>query len=188
MSRSGKAISIIVLSYLLFGLFNLFQHGYFLVPVTYNALVVFIIALAAFLPNLKQLKQVHVLFFTYSFAGCILHPFLWEIALSREQQFQLFDSLAFDVLRIIQWVVLIAFFLKTSYNRVENKLKIEWLIPAVFATGCLFNPPMWYICLLFIVSGLSAFYTLKRRTIGTDSLMDVLIGTGVIYLVSVFYD
>ncbi len=187
MSPSGKTISVIVLSYLLFGLFNLFQFGQFVVPVTYNALVVFVITCAAFIPNRKQLKTVHALFFMSASLGFMLHPFLWEIFLSQEQQFSLFDNTVFDVLKIIQCVILTTFFLMVSYNKEENKLKIEWLIPALLSAGCLFNPPMWYVALLFILSGLSAFYTLRRRTIGTDVLMNVLVGTGVIYLISIFY-
>ncbi|HLU86329.1 MAG TPA: hypothetical protein VKZ44_01150, partial [Taishania sp.] len=68
----------------------------------------------------------------------------------------------------------------------EHKLKIEWLLPCVLSLGLLFNPPLWYTNMLFILTGFSAFYTLRRRTVGTDFLMEVLIGIGVVYLMNCF--
>lgn len=187
MTPSGKSVGIIVLSYLLFGLFNLFQFGAFVVPVTYNELIVFVIVSIVFSQNWKQLKSGHFLLFTYSLIGFGLHPFLWEIVLDQDQQSTFYDFILFDILAIFRWIFLTLFFLWLSYNRDENKLKVEWLIPALMTIGCFFNPPIWYISLLFIISGLSAFYTLSRRTIGTDFLMNILIGIGIIYLTSIFY-
>lgn len=187
MTPSGKSVGIIVLSYLLFGLFSLFQFGVFVVPVTYSQPVIFAIVTIVFVQNRKQLKSGHVLLFIYALTGFVLHPFLWEIYLRQDQQYELYDSIGFDLLKIIQWIALTLFFLWISYNRVENKLKIEWLIPALLTIGCFFNPPVWYFSLLFILSGLSAFYTLRRRTVGSDFLMEILVGTGIIYFVNVFF-
>lgn len=187
MTSSGKSVGIIVLSYLLFGLFNLFQFGAFVVPVTYNELIVFILVSVVFSQNRKDLKSGHWLLFAYSFIGFGMHPFLWEIILNQQQQSTFYDLILFDILAVLRWISLALFFLWLSYNRNENKLKIEWLLPAMMTICCFFNPPVWYFSLLFIISGLSAFYTLKRRTIGTDFIMDILIGIGIIYFTSIFY-
>lgn len=188
MTPSGKTISVVVLSYLLFGLFNLFQFGAFVVPVTYTELVIFIMVLASYVQNREQLRKYHLLLFIYALTGFILHPFLWEIFLNQEQQYTLYNFISFDILRIIQWILLALFFFSLSYNREENTLKIEWLIPAVLAIGCLFNPPMWYPALMFILSGLSALYTLRRRQVTEGEFtMEILIGIGVIYLINIFY-
>lgn len=187
MTPSERSVGIIVLSYLLFGLFNLFQFGTFVVPVTYNEIIVFVIVSVVFAQNRKKLKFGHLLLFTYSFIGFGLHPFVWEIILNQEQQSTFYDFILFDILAVFRWILLVLFFLWISYNRDENKLKIEWLIPALMTIGCFFNPPTWYFSLLFIISGLSAFYTLRRRTIATDFLMDILIGIGILYLTSIFY-
>lgn len=187
MTPSGKSAGIIVLSYLLFGLFNLFQFGVFVVPVPYAELVIFTLITVVFIQNWKELKSGHFLLFIYSLIGFGLHPFLWEIMLNQQQQSTFYDLILFDFLTIIRWISLILFFLWISYNRDENKLKIEWLIPALMTIGCFFNPPIWYFSLVFIISGLSAFYTLRRRTIGTDFTMEILIGIGIISAVNVFY-
>jgi hypothetical protein len=187
MTASGKSVGIIVLSYLLFGLFNLVQFGVFVVPVPYTELIVFMIVSVVFTQNWKQLKRYHIFLFSYALIGFVLHPFLWEIFLNREQQFILVDSIFYDILRIIELISLITFFVLLSYDRDKNLLKIEWLIPAILGVVCFFNPPMWYLSMLFILSGLSAFYTLRRRTIGTDFTMEILIGMGIIYAVNLFY-
>lgn len=159
----GKSVSIIVLSYFLFGLFILWEYGTFAVPVTYNDIIVFLIVLTTFLPKWKQLKATHYLLFSYAFFGFLIHPFLWEISLSQQQQFDFFHSIRIDIAKIIQLLSLILFFLVVSYDKKANKLKLEWLVPAVMSIGCFFYPA-WYLSLVFIVSGLSAFYTLRRRT------------------------
>lgn len=187
MTPSGKSVAVIVLSYVLFGLFNLFQFRTFVLPVTYTELVIFVLVSSVFVQHLKQLNAVHIVLLSFSLTGLIVHPFLWEIVLNQQEQYQLYDTLIFDVLNIIRWLLLSLFFLLLSYNREKHLLKIEWLIPAVLSLGCLFNPPMWYFSLLFILSGFSAFYTLRRRTVGSNFLMDVLIGIGLIYFLNVFY-
>lgn len=187
MSPSGKSVAVIVLSYVLFGLFNLFQFGVVVLPVTYTELVVFILVSVVLIQHLKQLTAVHITLFAFSLIGFILHPFLWEIALNQEHQYQLYNFIGFDLLKIVQWITLAVFFLLLSYNKAAHALKIEWLIPAVMSLGCLFNPPMWYFSLLFSIAGFSAFYTLRRRTVGGDFLMDVLIGIGVIYFLNIFF-
>lgn len=140
-----------------------------------------------FVQNWKQLQRPHIFLLTYALIGFLAHPFLWEIFLNQTQQFSLFNSLAFDVLKIVQLIVLAIFFFIESYDKNEHKLKIEWLIPAVLVLGCLLNPPMWYVSIVFIISGLSAFYTLGRRTIGTNFTMELLIGIGIIYAVNLFF-
>lgn len=184
---SKKSVSITVLSYFLFGLFVFLEYGEFVVPVPYNPLVVFLIVSTTFLANWKALSRPHYLLLIFATIGFLLHPFLWEITLNQAQQIQLFSSLIIDVLRGIQILTLVLFFVTVSYDKDANKLKIEWLLPAIMVVGCFFNPPMWYFSLIFIVAGLSAFYTLRRRTTTPDFLMDVLIGIGIIYLVSIFY-
>ncbi|NGF76901.1 hypothetical protein G5B10_13520 [Fluviicola sp. SGL-29] len=187
MSPSGKSVTVIVLSYVLFGLFNLFQFGTFVLPVTYTELVIFILVTTVFVQHLKYLNRAHLSLFTFSLTGLIIHPFLWEIFLNQQQQYQLYDSIVFDVLSIVKWMLLALFFLLLSYDREKHMLKIEWLVPSLISLGCLLNPPMWYFPFLFIVSGFSAFYTLRRRTVGGDFTMDVLIGIGVIYFLNLFF-
>lgn len=187
MSPSGKSVAVIVLSYVLFGLFNLFQFGVFVLPVTYAELVVFVLVVSVFVQHLNQLNAVHIILLAFSLTGLVIHPFLWEIILNQQEQYQLYDSIVFDILNIIRWLLLSLFFLLLSYDREKHLLKIEWLVPSIISLGCLLNPPMWYFSLLFILSGFSAFYTLRRRTTGSNFLVDVLIGIGVMYFLNVFY-
>lgn len=187
MATTIKTIQVVVLTYLLFGVFNLFQHHYFLVPVTYSELFVFVMIASAFVENRKAIDRFHWLLFGYSLFSFIAHPFFWEIFLNTTQQQQLFNTLLFDVVRIIQWLLLSAFFVLLSYDRDKNVLKLEWLVPAAMTLGCLFNPPLWYVALTFIISGLSAVYSIKRRLLVTGYIMPVLIGIGALQLINFFY-
>lgn len=182
-----RSTSIIVLSYLLFGLFNFFQFGEFIVPVPYSELVVFLIVIISFIQNRKGLEKKHLFLLFYSIIGVIVHPFLSEIFLTPEQQNSLYDLLLFDILNIIKWILLTMFLASLTYNKEKHQLKLEWLIPTLMSFLCLFNFPLKYIAILFILIGLSAFYTLRKRTIVKDFLMEILIGIGIIYMINIFY-
>ena len=186
MTATGKSISIVVLSYFLFGIFNLFQFGQFVVPITYVELFVFVLTLVGFAPHFKGLTKVHYTFLGFATLGVIIHPFFWEIFLDQQAQFSVQNNIIFDILRITQCLILALFFLLVSYNKAEHKLKIEWLLPCVLSLGLLLNPPSWYTNMLFILSGFSAFYTLRKRTIAPDFLMEVLIGIGVVCIINCF--
>jgi hypothetical protein len=186
MTQTGKSVAIILLSYLLFGLFTLFQFGEFVVPVVYTELVVFVMVTVSYLQNRKDLTKTHAYLFLFASIGLILHPFIWEIFLNQEQQFRLRNFIGFDILKILQWIALTLFFYFLSYDRSANKLKIEWLVPAILTPVCLFNPPMGYVHFLFILSGLSAFYSIRRRNID-DFIMEVLVGIGILNIINSFY-
>ncbi|MCO5260489.1 MAG: hypothetical protein M9916_10130 [Crocinitomicaceae bacterium] len=187
MAHTVKTVQIIVLTYLLFGLFNLFQHHYFLVPVTYSELFVFALILIPFFQNWKQKERFHWSIVAFSAISMLIHPFFWEIALNSTEQQAIFSSIVFDGLKIIQWVLLAVFFFFVSYDRDKNVIKLEWLVPSIMTIGCLFNPPLWYISLVFIISGLSALYSIKRRMIVGEYIFPVLIGIGMIHFINFFY-
>lgn len=186
MTQTGKSVAIILLSYLLFGLFNLFQFGEFVVPVVYTELVVFVMIAVSFLQNRKELTKTHLYLFTFSIIGLILHPFIWEIFLNQEQQLRLHHFIGFDILKILQWIALTLFFYFLSYDKAANKLKIEWLVPAALTLVCLFNPPMGYVHFLFILAGLSAFYSIRRRN-SDDFVMEIVVGIGILHIINSFY-
>lgn len=186
MSPTGKSVAVVVLSYLLFGLFNLTQYGAFVVPVTYIELVVFILAIIPAFTDWKGVNKLHLSFLIYALLGLVGHPFMWEIVLDQQAQLQLFDHLAFDILKILQIVVLAYFFYCVSYDEEKHRLRIEWLVPAALTIGLFFNPAAWYIHLLFMMSGFSASYAIQRRMLD-DAIYPILIGIGILYTVNAFY-
>lgn len=187
MKTSVRSIQLIILTYIMFGVINLFQYHAFIVPLTYSALFVFTIIVISFTQNWKQLEKTHFLLLGYSIISLIIHPFFWEISLDVKQQTNLYNSIIFDILQIIQWIVLALFFFLLSYDREKNVIKLEWLVPSVMALVCLFNPPLWYISLVFIIAGMSALYTVKRRELTGNYMMDVLMGIGIIQFINFFY-
>lgn len=187
MKATEKSIQLIILTYLMFGLINLFQHHAFLVPLTYSELFIFAIVAISFIQNWKQLEKAHFLLLGFSILSIVIHPFFWEIFLSVNQQADLYNSIIFDILKIVQWIALALFFFILSYNREENVIKLEWLVPTLMALVCLFNPPLWYVSLVFIIAGLSALYTVKRRSLTGSYVMTILMGIGIIHFVNFFY-
>lgn len=187
MTPSGRTVSVIVLSYLLFGLFSLFQFGSFVVPVTYNELVTFIIVTVVFFQNQKQLKLHHLFLFVFALSEFILHPFMWEIFLDQEQQYKVYSGTGFDILRIVKWISLSVFFVLTTYRLKPKKPSPEWLLPAILAAGSLFNPPHWYFPIPFIAAGILAFWQLRKGENPQRFLLEILVGLGLIHLVNVFY-
>ena len=186
MSATGKSVALVVLSYVLFGLFNLIQFGAFVVPVTYIELVVFILAIIPAFTDWKGVTKVHLSFFIYALLGLIGHPFIWEIMLNQQAQLALFDHLAFDIIKIIQIPLLAYFFYCVSYDKEKHRLRIEWLVPAALSIGLFFNIGAWYLHMIFIMAGCSAFYAIQRRELD-ESIFPVLLGTGILYLINVFY-
>lgn len=187
MTPSGKSVAVIVLSYLLFGLFNWVQFGAFVVPVTYTPLVVFAIIGISFVQNSKKLTKKDLFLFVFALSGLILHPFLWEITLSQQQQFVLYNHIGFEIIKIVQWVSLTIFFILSAYQLQTKKLLPEWLLLSMITLGCLFNPPSWYFSGLFILSGIIAFLWLRTRDDSHNFLMEILVGIGIIQLVNIFY-
>jgi|GEM_PF-4321568 len=186
MSSTGKSVAIVVLSYLLFGLFNLTQYGAFVVPVTYIELVVFILAIIPAFTDWKGVTKVHLSFFAYALLGLIGHPFIWEIMLDQQTQLELYNHVAFDIIKIVQITLLVYFFYCVSYDKEKHRLRIEWLVPAALSFGLFFNIGIWYLHLLFIMAGFSAFYAIRRRELD-ESIFPVLLGTGILYLINTFY-
>lgn len=187
MSSTGKTISIIVLSYLLFGLFVFFEFGQFVVPVVYSPLFVFLMVTVVLFQRWKDRNAKMGLVLLYAIIALILNPFLWEVVLNQSQQHTLQNHLLLDVLKIIQWISVFIFFLLLAFNEKRNLFITFWLIPSVLSLGCLLNPPIWYFAIPFIVAGIVAIMRLQNKEVSNDYLMEILIGMGILNSINLFY-
>lgn len=186
MTSTAKSIATVVLTYFIFGLFNLLRFGEYLVPVTYIELFVFVICVIAFVQNKRQIKHFHYLFVAFASFSLISHPFFGEIVMSQQQQIAFYNSWIINILAAVKWLLLSFFFFLLCYDKEKNVLKIEWLLPSVLALACVLYDARWYVNFIFLLAGLSAFYTLRRRSIGKNFIMEILIGVGFLYLFGIF--
>jgi hypothetical protein len=184
MTSSFKTISIIVLSYFLFGLFNLIQFSQFVVPVFHHEVVAFALILIVSIQQYTHFNRATILLLLYAFLSLLPHPFLWEMLLPEDLLHPLSESVWLDISKIMAFLSLSSFFVLIAYDKERNVLKLEWLVMTLLSLILLINKSLWFHSFLFAMAGLTSLYAIKRRREEDNYIYNLLIGLSLIYLIN----
>jgi len=184
MATTKQPIAIILLVYFLFGLFHLVQFKSFILPTPYSNFVVFALTLTLFFSKTNKADIPAFLLGGFAVLDVLIHPFLWEIILSAQEQNHLNNSFLFSILSVFRPICLTLFFGKLC---LEKTHRILWCVPLLLSIGGFWYYESIYLSIIFLSSGLCAFYFILSKRDSSILRMKVLLAIGFIHAINLIY-
>jgi len=173
-SVANRAILIIVLTYILYGIINYFSLGVLIFPSPYIDFFVFGLSITLLVPLRESIKVAHILLILYSTLSILEQSFLWEIFLNQQQQESLQSKEYFNFISNARINVFIIFVL-TFWNGINYKLVFFWRLTAI-------STIIYYFILKGAISIGTPIYFLNHEI----RLISFFIPLGVIALITLF--
>lgn len=189
MTFSAKVIAGGVLTFFMFGLTGLLEHGQFLAPFPFISEFLLVITLIVVFNAIKSFGLKSIPFIIYAITATLSGRFLWEILLPLDDIVYLFEEtfiidsiFILHFLALIMCVVCIASWIPSKTMKWVHLIFIPLLIAFVFYNNGQF------IYGWFVLYGAVCVASFKEEEIAENGLkesLELFSGLGLIYLMSI---